>query len=421
MVRQRAVRQSIFSIIGKVDRSRAADLKTHLDGFQAALSHGVTAPFGGIETLHFCSFTVFDDDRKGPYLVFENNIDGSPDDYIDAITKAAAPDLHALYAFCSDYESPDADSAFLRRYLRRHVVRANAAFVGNVGRSARRIAAEASLVAHIHDFLDRFEAPEGTPPQAIVAAVRDFVRGDERWNWVWEPQPRLSVWDRATRWAAAAGSAAALLVLLAFGWFLAVLYVIALRRLETTDPVDIPGPPFDHVQQLAAREDQIVQNHMASLCYVKPGAFRQRTLKAVLFAANVVARVSTNGRLTGLDSLHFAHWSLIDDDTRLLFLTNYDGSWENYLDDFIDKVAIGLTGIWSNTLNFPRTSFLVFGGARDERNFKAIARTTQADSSVWYSAYPALSVNGIERNTAICEGLARPEAAFDARAWLLRF
>ncbi len=73
---------------------------------------------------------------------------------------------------------------------------------------------------------------------------------------------------------------------------------------------------------------------------------------------------------------------MIDDGRRLLFLTNYDGSWENYLDDFIDKAALGLTGIWSNTLNFPRTRFLVLGGARDEKRFKAIARKTQAYTNV---------------------------------------
>ena len=56
---------------------------------------------------------------------------------------------------------------------------------------------------------------------------------------------------------------------------------------------------------------------------------------------------------------------MIDNGRRLLFLSNFDGSWENYLDDFIDKASIGLTGVWSNTLKFPRTYFLVLGGASD--------------------------------------------------------
>jgi hypothetical protein len=134
----------------------------------------------------------------------------------------------------------------------------------------------------------------------------------------------------------------------------------------------------------------------------------------------LVGRVSIHGKLSGLNSLHFAHWVVIDDGRRLLFLTNYDGSWENYLDDFIDKASIGLTAIWSNTLNFPRTKFLVFGGARDERKFKSIARQTQVVTNVWYSAYPNLTVPTIDNNSAIRDGLATPPSGAAVEAWLQR-
>jgi hypothetical protein len=419
--RPRAVRQAIFTIIAKADRSQVGKLGAYLAGINDALTRQSALPFGAIEMLHFCSFTVFHDDSFGPYLVFESNIDGTPNDYIEAICNVAGPALHTIYGFCLDYGSPNLDSAYLRRYLHQHIVCANAAFVGNIGRSARRIRDEASLVAEIQVFLDRFDPPEGTAPETIAAAVREFVRGDGKWSWVWQVPPRLGVYDRASRWAAVVGLAAFVFAGLPLTLLLVAVFLIALRRRETTDSIDIPGPPVTQVQQLTEREDQIAQNHMASLCYVKPGAFRRRTLKFVLFVANLVARISTNGTLSGLNSLHFAHWSLIDDDTRLLFLTNYDGSWENYLDDFIDKAAIGLTAIWSNTANFPQTSFLVFGGARDERHFKAIARTTQAYTNVWYSAYPSLPVTGIENNSAICEGLSQPASALDIASWLRRF
>ena len=200
-----------------------------------------------------------------------------------------------------------------------------------------------------------------------------------------------------------------------------VVFVLVLRQRENSDPVETVVFDREQIQRLASAEDHIVQNHMASLCYVKPGSFRRTTLKLVLYLTNLVARVSTKGKLSGLDSLHFAHWALIDDGRRLLFLTNYDGSWENYLDDFIDKAALGLTGIWSNTLNFPRTRFLVLGGARDEKRFKAIARKTQAYTNVWYSAYPNLTVKGIDNNSAIREDLYRSLGPAETKRWLQRF
>ena len=420
-VRPRAVRQSIFTIVARADAARLKELQAFLHEIDAALMQQNALPFGAIDMLHFCSFTVFLDDRFGPYLVFENNIDGAPSDFIDTLCNVAAPALHTIYGFCPDYGAPGAvNPEYLRRYLQQHIVRADAPYVGNVGRTAQRIRDEAALVAYVADFLDGFDA-RGVEPDAIVAAARAHVRRDARWNWVWNVPPRLAFYDRALRWAALVGLAAVILAELPLALLGSFLFLAALRRREKTDPVHIPGPPPGQVVQLTSHEDQIVQNHMSSLCYVKPGAFRRRTLKSVLFLVRLIARVSTNGKLTGLDSLHFAHWTLIDDDTRLLFLTNYDGSWENYLDDFIDKTSYGLTAIWSNTLNFPSTQFLIFGGAKDERKFKAISRTTQADTNVWYSAYPSLPVTAIENNSAICDGLSKPPATFDAVAWLRRF
>jgi len=416
--RPKAIRQSIFTIVAKADAARASDLETHLAAIENSLMQQSALPFTAIETLHFCSITVFHDPDLGPYLVFEQNVDGTPNEHIETLCNLAAPALHTIYGFCPDYGAPGAvDPEYLRRYLSQHIVGARTAYIGNVGRSAKRVRDEASLVTEIGDFLDRLAAPDEATPDTIVAAVRDFVRSDVRWRWVWSVPPRIALRERVRRWSALSGVVALLLTQIVQ----VAIFLIVLRRRERTDPVHIPGPPPEQLQQLAAREDREVQNHMASLCYVKPGALRRRTLKCVLALANIVSRVSTNGKLLGLDSLHFAHWALVNDDTRMLFLTNYDGSWENYLDDFIDKAHLGLTAIWSNTLNFPRTRFLAFGGATDERKFKAIARTTQAYTNVWYSAYPSLTVPAIQNNSAICDGLSQLQSQSDAAAWLRRF
>ena len=111
---------------------------------------------------------------------------------------------------------------------------------------------------------------------------------------------------------------------------------------------------------------------------------------------------------------------MIDNGRRLLFLSNFDGSWENYLDDFIDKASIGLTGVWSNTLNFPRTYFLVFGGASDGPRFKAVARDSQTVTNAWYSAYWDQTVQGIDNNSSIREDLLKPLNTIEAAALLQR-
>ena len=94
---------------------------------------------------------------------------------------------------------------------------------------------------------------------------------------------------------------------------------------------------------------------------------------------------------------------------------------ENYLDDFIDKASTGLTAIWTNTVGFPKTSWLIKEGARDGSRFKANARDKQTATNVWYSSYQQLTVQAIDNNSRIREDLfARLDDAA-TRAWVRRF
>ena len=149
--------------------------------------------------LHFCSFTVFSDPKFGPYLVFESNIDGSPSACIEALCAFAAQALHDIYVCCPDYRSAGADPAYLRRYLRRRIVRAAAAFVGDVAGRPGAFAAKRSW-SRDPSVSRRLRGLARNVWEGIVAAVRDHVRADSRWDWVWQPPPRLSAGDRVARW-----------------------------------------------------------------------------------------------------------------------------------------------------------------------------------------------------------------------------
>ena len=183
---------------------------------------------------------------------------------------------------------------------------------------------------------------------------------------------------------------------------------VRLRRLERTDFVQDAPPARPDEANIALREDLVVQNHLASMVSVKPGMLRSVLIRlgTMLLGFNVLAK-APDGYLGQMRTIHFAHWSLVGNGSRLLFLSNYDGSWESYLNDFIDKAASGLTLAWSNCIGFPRTRWLVQGGATDGLRFKAWARHSQRESLFWYSAYPELTVNQIERNTSLAAGLRR--------------
>lgn len=180
-----------------------------------------------------------------------------------------------------------------------------------------------------------------------------------------------------------------------------------LRRLEITDRVH-RKPRTDplRLREITELEDRIKQNHMGSLVHVKPGVLRAILIRLGLHGLGLWLRVTaTDGYLTDMRTIHFAHWALLDNGSRLVFFSNFDSSWESYLDDFIEKAHWGLTLAWSNAVGFPRTRFLLEDGATDGLLFKAWARHSMARGLFWVSAYPELSVDQIERNFAIATGL----------------
>jgi hypothetical protein len=195
---------------------------------------------------------------------------------------------------------------------------------------------------------------------------------------------------------------------------------LPLLILELFDRQDEPRADIPGVDELADREDFQVQNQLTHAVDIKPGRLRLLSLRIVLWAIDLLARYKFNqGALGGITTIHFARWVLIDQKKRLLFFSNYDGSWESYLGDFIDKAHTGLTGVWSNTVGFPRTRLLVFAGATDEERFKSWTRAHQVPTQLWYSAYPELTVFNIQQNARICAGLADPPAtSAGILAWL---
>ena len=143
-------------------------------------------------------------------------------------------------------------------------------------------------------------------------------------------------------------------------------FLFVLRARETSDPVITPRPDPARVATLAAIEDFDVTNQFSAFGSVKPGWFRLgrwspssgcwTSVPADLYAWPTGARRHNPLRSMGI----------LDDRRRLLFASNYDGSLDSYMDDFINKVAYGLNLVFSNGIGYPRTEFMLSGGAKHE-------------------------------------------------------
>jgi deferrochelatase/peroxidase EfeB len=127
------------------------------------------------------------------------------------------------------------------------------------------------------------------------------------------------------------------------------------------------------------------------------------------------------GFLSDIGTIHFARWVTIPKSPDVLFMSNYGGSWESYLEDFITKSHAGLTGIWSNTVGFPKTENLFELGATDGDRFKRFARHSMVPTRFWYSAYPDITTANIRLNATIRAGVSGVMTEDEAISWLALF
>ncbi len=200
-----------------------------------------------------------------------------------------------------------------------------------------------------------------------------------------------------------------------------------LKKKELDDPIDDHAPYRKDVRALMKVENLTPQNHMFTVSTIKPGMLRRLALRYILTKIGANPFVSRPGFLGKNGVIHSARWLWIPDPKtpwfrgRLIFWSNFDGTWESYVGDFVADSPDGVTGLWSNCVGFPRTRNLTDEGAKNRDRLVRWARRQQMPTRFWYSAYPDLTNARIRINAAIRQGIASAQTDADARDWLSLF
>lgn len=422
-----ALTGNALTIVRRIIPERKAELASLLTRMGTHIETTAEMDFARLTTVHFLRWVVIEGltPSDPAQLVFESNYDGTLEQHLDDLYLNGARCLHEVYRCCEGYpiaaggSLDEAEHPRAKEFLKQGQLRYEAFYVGCRGKSVRRIRAESALRDAIQRFLDglgsepmrHFQNDPDTAYTAIVQHLKTHhLASFEQLLAPAPPRPEQRIAPIVLRAAAVLPPLAALLP---------VLYPL-LRYKEETDQAESFDALPEQTQELVQREDFQVQNQLTHLVAVKPGRFRLLTLRLVFYAIETLARFYFNqGNLGGLSTIHYARWVLLDGGRRLLFFSNYDGSWERYLGDFIDQAHVGLTAVWSNTEGFPKTSNLAFDGATDEERFKAWTRAHQLPTQLWYSAYKDLTVPNIEQNGRICAGLIqKPGSRRALEQWL---
>jgi hypothetical protein len=427
--------QSTFMVLGTIIAERETELRQLLDSMNDAPGHAnptnALVPFGEFETLHFARFVILKDNslddilahglprRDYPlYLTFLGTLDGDPDAFLEDVAARASTGLRAIFSCCKGF-APDTD---LVDWMKRNSRFPIASYTNWRGRTVHRIREDATLRQRLEEHVqDNLAALAGLTPREIHAALRRFVEAEMFAGRITlsaeKPTPlRWRIDNFLRRIVPPFLSLLAAPILIP----VSLVYLFRIRRLEKIDPEICPRVDQAHSDELAGIEDHDVTNQFSVMGSIKPGSVRLWTAIFVLRLVDYFAHhIYNRGRLARIRTIHFARWVFLDDRKRMAFFSDYDGSLESYMDDFINKVGFGLNIVFSNGIGYPRTNWLIFDGCADELKYKEFLRRHTIPTQVWYKAYPGLTAVDLERNSRIRHGVELPTMSDqEAREWL---
>ncbi len=459
--------QHPFITMSEIQEDKLVLLRSRLEAIRKDLLEkqlsNVPTVFDKVNTLHYGRWVIlsrdsFRDEPREPVglrLVLSTNYDGIGEDHVehhltDLVTHLT-PYIDQLYECCVGYPEEGARTEESRKnFLRKGITKTSAFFNGAPGRSVVQIRQEDALHQHIWKFVNSRTWDEGTPATAIHRAIQQEIDANPEFAWSREKAGVQGIkWGSFLSW----GFLLVLLFLtgLAVFWILFIFLFYELwDKKQTLTQSDLDDKKIDKLKLV---EDFFPQNQFTQVAVLKPGLARKFNFWIWMLRTRVLANdVFVKGKLLNIPTIHFARWVQFDKGKHVLFFSNFDGNWEQYLGDFIDQSGWGLSAIFSNTVNFPKTHFMgllgvipvilgkipgmrkippmpvtfpgtkfvLTGGAYDQEHFLAWSRSTQIPTQVWYCPYRHLSIKNVNNNTMIHNELHEPLTEEQAQIFLKR-
>jgi len=135
---------------------------------------------------------------------------------------------------------------------------------------------------------------------------------------------------------------------------------------------------------------------------------------------------STLAGLIGLKFIHFARWVIITradwpdfgqkrdplQNDYMLFCSNFNGTWDQYIDAFSDALPGGLDLLWYSSTKYPHSIPIT--------PFKNYIRANQVDTDYYYNATPGAAFRDVKsglRVRRMLQKLAADHARMDPAAF----
>jgi hypothetical protein len=387
-----AVAQSALTVLIPIHPEKEEQLREDLKNS----TDSINQYFIKSSTTHFARFVILHDEPQGidqPYLLFSSTYDGNFEAYIDELvrlTNAEAPDadvLNAIFECCQGYTSSmSRDAKLFRNFIDQHAVSSNAFFMAYWDKSVSEIKASQALYNELGQSLENpFFRQELSQECDHIGSLQSI-----------KPQKPSSLKTG--------------FLTQKFEEFLEK-YWVKIRPAQNDPGYHLQPNPTQLARRHESKviEDHIAQNQFLTLHAIHPGflGINVLILKVILWLAAGRAK-KAKGNLSGIPTIHSLRWVIIpsgimSDRPYLLFESNYNGSWDSYVDDFVQYACLRMNLIWGKCQDY------LSQGSRDTEWFKQHIRNYLFPAQIYYSAYPDLTVRNILTCLRVAEIIKTPQ------------
>lgn len=347
--------------------------------------------FEKLNSVHFARWIITPaKDNIASSLIYAANVDGDETTHLTELVDSMPDDLDQVFEHCPGYPIPAERSSSTRLdYLQKHKIKTQGFYAGAPNRTVEQVKNEAKLYEAVRTFVKE-KGQNWKSAHESYEAIKEHLANDPQWDWAREHYALPKVNIPMTIFLVLV--VLALLPLILLGIIIIHFFYEPFEKPFGKSQNQIP---VSHLKAVKSQEDKIYQNQLSQVFEMKSG-IRKIQLRFFLWVASFGARnIFVKGQLFGTPTIHFARWVVIDGGKRFVFFSNFDGSFDEYLGDFVDNNGWGLNAIYSASVGYPRTFFMFGEGSYNIIEFLGWGRISQVTTPLWYSAYPTLGLQQI--------------------------
>ncbi|MEO5893688.1 MAG: hypothetical protein ABIQ31_25765 [Ferruginibacter sp.] len=399
--------------------------------------------FAGSETALFVSGVIlpaqnYHGEMLPETFVLATTFCGPFSRHLDDLLRTSKRGLCEIFRHCEGFpENGLARDIDLAGYLRSHKYRS--AFKSRYsGITKKDVQEEKVLRRQIETYLDKLRGLnvlDGLSPKSIKALIQRHIKTHAtKFNCADRPARSANFQEILSTWRVA-------VFLMVFEFFLflvialLVTYYICFCTLffigfllitmavgfgfyiASKKSVTASRPPDSHVRRITATQLHPVINEMTAAAPLKKGQLRK------YFYAFALRVISIAGLIMDIPTVSSIRWLVVDKRRRLVFLSNYANTTDFYVRDFLNGTTPkGINFMFSNGMGFPDAVFFYSGGVMtDPEGYMNVIHTHQHVTDLWYAHEQSLTVDNINKNRKIRDGLFKRMSDKEAKEWLRLF